>query len=103
MKTQKLGMMLSTSPGHPNLGTVVELSKSAIQKGHTVYLYLIDEGTQNLRDPQIKELKAKGLKLFVCAYGGQRHGIEPSDEAVFCGLVILSDLVKGCDQFISFN
>ncbi len=95
--------MLSTSPEQANLKTVIELSRTALDKGHEVYLYLIDEGTKNLKDVRLKELKSRGLKLFVCAYGGQRFGIEPSDEAVFCGLVVLSDLVKGCDPFISFN
>ena len=95
--------MLSTSPEHANLETIISLSRTALNHGHEVYLYLIDEGTKNLKDSRLQELKPRGLKLFVCAYGGQRFGIEPSDEAVFCGLVVLSDLVKGCHQFISFN
>jgi hypothetical protein len=103
MERKKLGMMLSTPPEQANLKTVIKLSKTALDKGHEVYLYLIDEGTKNLKDEQLKELKLRGLRLFVCAYGGQRFGIEPSDDAVFCGLVVLSDLVKGCNQFISFN
>ncbi len=95
--------MLSTSPDHANLHTVIELSKTALTHGNEVYLYLIDEGTKSIKDPRLKDLKSRGLKLFVCAYGGQRFGIEPNDEAVFCGLVVLSDLVKGCNRFISFN
>jgi len=41
--------------------------------------------------------------LFVCAYGAEHHHVSLSGKAVPCGLVVLSDLVKGCDQFISFN
>lgn len=99
----KLGFLLSTPPTHPNIETVAALAQTALRSGHEVYLYLIDEGTLNLMDDRLQELKAGGLKLYLCAYGGQRHGIEPSNQAVFCGLVVLSDLMKGCDQFLSFN
>jgi predicted peroxiredoxin len=103
MDRKKLGLMLSTPPNDANLETVFQLSRTALAQGNEVYLYLIDEGTQNYADARLQELKSRGLKLFVCAYGGQRFGIEPNDLAVFCGLVVLSDLVKGCDSFISFN
>ena len=103
MTPKKIGMMLSTPPEHLNLNTVIELSKEALASHHEVYLYLIDEGTQALEDPRLHDLKGLGLKLFVCAYGAQRHGIYPSDQAVFSGLVVLSDLMKGCDRFLSFN
>lgn len=99
----KLGMMLSTPPSHPNLKTVKALAKTAMNQGDAVYLYLIDEGTLGLDDADLQALAAQGLKLFVCAYGAQRQGISVNDRATFCGLVVLSDLVKGCDRFLSFN
>jgi peroxiredoxin family protein len=103
MNQKKLGLLLSTSPEHANIHTAVRLSKAALSLGHEVYLYLIDEGTKNLPDARLRELQAVGLKLFVCAYGAQRYDVKPDDRSVFCGLVVLSDLVKGCDQFISLN
>lgn len=103
MILKKIGMMLSTPPEHLNLNTVLEISKEALSLHYDVHLYLIDEGTRALEDPRLQDLKALGLKLFVCAYGAQRHGIYPSDQAVFSGLVVLSDLMKGCDRFLSFN
>ncbi len=103
MNSNKLGLLLSTPPDNPNLKTVVKLSRTALGSGYGVYLYLIDEGTRNLNNADLQELKAQGLKLFVCAYGAQRQGIEPNDQALFCGLVVLSDLVKACNRFLSFN
>jgi len=103
MTRKKIGIMLSTPPESPGITTVAGLSSAALAKGHEVYLYLIDEGTRNLSDARLAKLKTEGLKLFVCAYGAERQGIYPSDEAVFCGLVVLSDIVKGCDRFIAFN
>jgi len=101
--TRKLGLLLSTPPENANLKTAVSLADAAhLQQGQT-YLYLVDEGVKNIDCPEIEVLQKKGLKLFICAYGAQRHGISVSEKAVFCGLFVLSDLIKGCDRFVAFN
>lgn len=56
-----------------------------------------------MADPRLNALSDRGLKLFVCAYGAERHHVPLSGKATPCGLVVLSDLIKGCDQFVSFN
>ncbi len=100
---KKVGLLLSTPPNHPNRTTVTNLAETAIRAGHDVYLYLIDEGTRNLDDPELQRLRNSGLKLFACAYGAQKQDVAMTDQAVFCGLVVLSDLIKGCNPFLSFN
>jgi len=71
-----------------------------------VYLYLIDEGVLNLNDRHLLELSSSGVKFFVCAYGCQQHGV-PTDnvgkEITLCGLVVLSNMINGCDRFVAFN
>ena len=103
MRKKKLGMLLSTPPEDKNLVTTVALAQEAIHRGIDTYLYLIDDGTRTIDRPEMDTLREAGVKLFICAYGAQRRGIPVSDKAVFCGLVILSDLVKGCDRFIILN
>lgn len=103
-KTGKLGMMLSTPPEHPNLSVMAGLAGAALLRGDGVYLYLIDEGVRALDDQRIQELARSGAKLFACAYGAQKHGM-PTDNpaATYCGLVVLNDLIDGCDRFLAFN
>ncbi len=103
MTKRKLGILLSTPPEHPNLQSVLGLAGTALDQGVVTYLYLVDEGVNNIHREEIALLSESGLKLFICAYGAQRHGIPVSNKAVFCGLVFLSDLLKGCDRFIVFN
>lgn len=103
MEKRKLGILLSTPPEHKNLQTVYSLAEEAVAQGVETYLYLIDDGVQNLDRPEIEALSKNSVKLFLCAYGAQRRRIPTSDKAVFCGLVVLSDLVKGCDRFVTFN
>lgn len=103
MEKKKLGILLSTPPEDKNLTTVFSLANEALRQGIDTYLYLVDDGVRNLDRPEMETLRRNGVKLFLCAYGAQRRGIPTSDKAVFCGLVVLSDLVKGCDCFVTFN
>jgi sulfur relay (sulfurtransferase) complex TusBCD TusD component (DsrE family) len=98
----RLGLLLSTAPDHPNTETVAGLVKAARARQMETDLYLLDEGVANLNHPEISALAESGVHLYVCAYGAQRRGIPVSDRATFCGLVVLSDLMKGCDRFVAF-
>ena len=103
---KKLGLLLSTPDSHASVGTVMVLCEAALRQGVDVYLYLIDEGVKNLRDARLTSLSARGMKLFVCAYGCQQHGVstENIDPRIsLCGLVVLSNMVNGCDRFLAFN
>lgn len=102
---RKLGLMLSTAPEHPNLQTTVGLARAALDRGGDVYLYLIDDGAAVKDQPEIRELAERGAKLFVCAYGCQKRGIPLSDPDTFTysGLVVLTDVIYGCERFIALN
>jgi sulfur relay (sulfurtransferase) complex TusBCD TusD component (DsrE family) len=100
---KKLGLMVSTGPDHANLETAIGLSRAALARGGSVYLYLIDDGVAAVDDPRLQELAARGLKLFVCAYGCQRRRLPLSDRATNCGLVVLTDVINGTDRFLALN
>jgi predicted peroxiredoxin len=102
---KKLGLLLSTGPEHPNLGTALGLGEAALARGADLYLYLIDDGVRALDDPRVRALPARGAKLFVCAYGCQKRRIplEDAPEISYCGLVVLTDLLNGTDRFVALN
>jgi len=103
---KKLGLLLSTPPSHHNADVVAGLSREALQAQVSVYLYLIDEGVKNLANPKILDLASAGVKLSVCAYGCQQHKVSTEgygQDITFCGLVVLSQIIAGCDRFIAFN
>lgn len=106
MEKKKFGLLLSTGPAHPNIITVSRLCEEALRSGIDVYLYLIDEGVLNLHDRRLLNLSTAGVKLFVCAYGCQQHKV-PTDNlgsaVTLCGLVVLSNMINGCDRFVAFN
>jgi len=106
MAALKLGLLLSTPPSHPSVETVVQLARAALRRGVEVYLYLIDEGVKTVVDRRYLGLIDDGVKMSVCAYGCQRHGVLTTtvDSRVsLSGLVVLSGIIDGCDRFLAFT
>ncbi len=103
VRGRKLGILLSTKPEHPNLETCLGLSRAALDRGADLYLYLVDDGVANIDDDRILDLGRRGAKLFVCAYGCQRRRLPITDKATYCGLVVLTDLINGCERFVALN
>jgi predicted peroxiredoxin len=75
MPTRKLGLLLSTAPSHSSVDIVAKLADAAVRQGIEVYLYLIDEGVKSLKDARFRALIESGIKMSVCAYGCQQHGV----------------------------
>ncbi len=106
MAARKLGLLLSTAPSHPSVETVVQLAQAALRRGVDVYLYLIDEGVKSAIDQRYIGLIDAGVKMSVCAYGCQQHGVPTTsvDSRVsLSGLVVLSGIIDGCDRFLAFT
>ena len=103
LRGKKLGLLLSTRPEASSFRHGLRLAEAALQLGVDVYLYCIDDAVLGVADPELQTLKARGLKLYACAYGAHRRNIPLSDQAAFAGLTVVSDLVAGTDRFLSFN
>jgi sulfur relay (sulfurtransferase) complex TusBCD TusD component (DsrE family) len=106
MADLKLGLLLSTPPSHPSVETVIQLAHAALRRGIDVYLYLIDEGVKTATDQRYLSLIDAGVKMSVCAYGCQQHGVPTTtvDSRVsLSGLVVLSGIIEGCDRFLAFT
>ena len=106
MAARKLGLLLSTAPSHPSVETVVQLAQAALRRGVEVYLYLIDEGVKVATDQRYVGLLDAGVKMSVCAYGCQQHGVPTASvdpRISLSGLVVLSGIVDGCYRFLAFT
>ena len=100
---KKLGLLLSTRPDQAGFTHGVKLAEAALARGVEVYLYCVDDAVEGVNDPRLQDLKARGVKLFACAYGAHRRSIPVDGSAAFAGLAVVSDIMAGTDRFVSFN
>ena len=100
---KKLGILLAASPRQRNFEHGLRLAETALAAGVDVYLYCIDDGVCGVDDARLQQLRARGLKLYACAYGAHRRGIPLGNEAVFAGLTVVSDLMAATDRFVCFR
>ncbi len=103
LRGKKLGILLSTSPDHPNYSHGVRLAETALAKGVEVYLYCIDEAVPGIHDERIIRLKDRGVRLFACAYGAHKRNLAADGSVLFAGLTVVVDLMADTDRFVSFN
>lgn len=103
---RKLGLLLAFPPSDPSATMVHGLAQAAIEAGHEVYLYLIDEGVKNIDSPLYQQLATSGIKMFACAYGCQQHHVSTANlnpSISLSGLVVLSGIIDACEPFLSFT
>jgi predicted peroxiredoxin len=100
---KKLGILVSAAPDRPGFAHAAGLADAALTRGLDVYLYCVDEAVRGVSDARLQRLKARGLKLYACAYGAHRRNIPVDDSAAFAGLTVVSDLIASTDRFVSFN
>ena len=103
---RKLGLLLALPPSDTSARTVCGLAQAALEAGHEVYLYLIDEGVKNLHNPPYAALPEAGAKVFACAYGCHQHHVSTqhiNPHISLCGLVVLSGILDACEPFLSFT
>lgn len=106
MQSKKFGVLLASPLTNSNSQAVFHLCQEALRAGLDVYLYLIDEGVQSLYDERYLTLSQSGVKLFACAYGCERHQVSIKNlpqTVSLCGLVVLSNIINGCDRFLAFT
>jgi hypothetical protein len=106
MQKKTLGILLSTPPTHKNTTITLGLLRVAGRRGILVSLYLIDDGVHHITTPSIFDFRSPHVRLFVCAYGCMQRQLPTSSddkEITFCGLVILSNIVRGTDRFLALN
>jgi sulfur relay (sulfurtransferase) complex TusBCD TusD component (DsrE family) len=99
---KKLGVLLTTEPGHPNFRPALALMNAALDAGVRLYLYCIDDGVRAVATPEIQAIKERGASVFGCAYGAHRRNITVDDSAAWSGLTVLADVVGSTDRFVSF-
>lgn len=97
----KLGILLTHSPLHEEARTVRVLAAEAAAKGHSVEIFLMEEGLYNLLDPGFLALKGK-VSIQACGVNREQLNIPKVEGVRFASQYDHALLVNGCDQFLHF-
>ncbi len=110
----KIGILMTSSPEHQNAHTVGRLSEGFLEAGHSVTLFLMDDGvynavkndSKNRLFSNIEGLMAKGAKVYLCAVTAQARGL--GLDHFLTGIELssqfeLSQIVEDSDRFLAFN
>lgn len=106
----KLNILLTTSPENLNRETVIKLATATIETGHSVNLFLMDDGVYNVVlgnsvSPSFLEIMTKGVSISLCAHTAQERGVKKEDclcNVNFAGQYELSCMVNEADRFLMF-
>jgi sulfur relay (sulfurtransferase) complex TusBCD TusD component (DsrE family) len=112
--TLAVGILLTTSPEHQNTHTVCQLADALLSAGHTVDLFLMDDGVYNLLSapkastavPLLQAAQSKGMKIALCTQSAENRGL--SEKTCLPGAEwrsqhALSKMVAGSDRFLTFG
>ena len=109
-----LGFLLTASPEQQStVGSLLRLALAAVEQGHGVRLYIMDDGIAALRDhpknpwaPGFRRLLEAGAPITACASNASARGIP--EEALVPGVRLGGQfehaaILKACDHFLAFT
>lgn len=94
----RLGMILTTGFGSQNLHTARRLAEAALEEGHQVSLFLMNDGVCHLR--RFQDLQGKGLALSLCAHNAYQRGLEKVEGVLFGSQYDWAQIVNESDRVV---
>lgn len=108
----RLGILLTTTPEHENSTTALRVARAALELGHQVELFLMNDGVYNVLDirenPVAEEfvaLQEHGASITLCGSNCDPRGV--TKETAIAGLTFGSQydhaqILHRADRFLVF-
>lgn len=101
-----LGILLTTSPEHEDVHTVIRLTHAALAQGRAVRIFLMCDGIYNLELNAFRELAERGAEIAVCSHNaGERH--IPESEGIpnlrWGSQYDFALITAECERVVTFN
>lgn len=72
----QIGVLIATAPDEGDLPSLQALMQEALQKGHDVDLFLMDEGVRYATDANLAVWVATGIDVMLCAHDAEARGVD---------------------------
>ena len=70
----KLGILVNTAQ---NLPRIIGISRAGIARGHEIIIFVMDEGTLLLNEPEFKQLSGlAGVQVSFCDHSAKELGVD---------------------------
>jgi sulfur relay (sulfurtransferase) complex TusBCD TusD component (DsrE family) len=83
-----IGFLLATGPDRPDGATVERVARAALDRGHGVHIFLMQEGVEHVRNhsenpsrERMEALIAAGAEVTLCALNARRRHLA-KEEAI---------------------
>lgn len=109
----RLGILLTTSPEHQNSTTAIRVARAALELGHQVELFLMDDGVYSLLNSpenriakEFASLQEQGATLTLCGSNCGPRGA--TKETLIPGVTVGSQydhaqILHRADRFLVFG
>ena len=101
-QTQKLGILLTTSPEHANTGSVIRLARAAIEGGIEVKIFLMCDGVLNINDISFLRLLDDGADVCLCQQNLNERFQDEADGIQMGSQYDLACNVRNIDRLVAF-
>jgi sulfur relay (sulfurtransferase) complex TusBCD TusD component (DsrE family) len=97
----KLAILLTAGPETEDGHTVDKLARSAVDMGHEVDIFFMDNGVFYVRN--LLPLVGKGVRFTVCAHNAYERGVDKMEGALFGGQNDWAEIVSQADRVVAFG
>jgi len=73
MAQERLGLLVTTDKF---LDQVIGIAKAAIDAGHPVSIFFMDEGVRLLKDPRLQDFQGADVSMAFCDHSCVKLGVE---------------------------
>lgn len=97
----RLGIQLTSGIESEDVYTVGQLALAAMEEGHQVSLFLMDDGVLAL--DSLKDLTARGVHISLCSHSANERGVAKVEGVLFGSQWDWAQTVHDSDRVLSFG
>jgi sulfur relay (sulfurtransferase) complex TusBCD TusD component (DsrE family) len=97
----RLAILLTASYGAEDRRTALKIAHAALDQGHVVSLFLMDDGVFNAAEAA--DLIGENCEVVLCSYSATQRGLAKDERVLFGGQHDWARMVSQADRVISFD
>ncbi|MDX1763079.1 MAG: DsrE family protein [bacterium] len=102
-KKSRICIVVHSSPEREDSHTLHKITAAALASGHSVQIFLMNDGVYHLLRETFDDLLNKGAEVTVCAHNAVERGVPERAGVSFGSQYNLAVMVAASDVFLSLH